>query len=232
MFTWNACYAIYNMIQHASSTHPHPWTTLTESAHLTFAFGSLANVLLVPIFRRQVPLAACPSPCKWRGPHQYMVHRSPFSSPTDLSRCPITLNESIIDKSLGQFLPKGHELQLWTCKMNPCEVGVHFCNRKNKCKHTYWPPIRCPCRLESKTLFLSTILTLVIMIVDATTVGIVVGDYVGVLESCRDNLTVRVLVMTSCLLLAVLRTRRPIRWHETHHVIRFFHAKKIESHAV
>jgi hypothetical protein len=161
-----------------------------------------------------------------------MVHLSPFSSLSAINMHPITLNKSVVDKSMGQLLPKGQKSKLCTRKILPRKVGIYLRDPKNEGKHMNWPPICHPSQLKSKTLFLSTVLTLIVVVIDTTTVGIVVCDDVRVLECGCDNLTLPIHVMTSGLLLTFLWTRCPIRGHEAHNVVGFFHAKQMKMHTV
>jgi len=141
MFTCNARNSINNVIQHADSTNPYPCTTLAISSHLSLAAWSPANILLVPVFRRHVPFVAFPSPRIRRRPHQCVVHLSPFSSLSAIIMHPITLNKSIVDKSMGQSLPKVQKFKLCARKILPRKVGVDLRDPKNEGKHTNWPPI-------------------------------------------------------------------------------------------
>jgi hypothetical protein len=88
------------------------WSTHAISSHLTLAAWSPANILLVPVCRRQVPFVACPSPRRWRRPYQCMVHLSLFLSLSAINVHPITLNKSIVDRSMGQLLLKGQKLKI------------------------------------------------------------------------------------------------------------------------
>ena len=132
MFTCNARNSINNVIQHAFSTNPYPCTTLAISSHLSLAAWSPANVLLVPIFRRQIPCVACPSPRIRRRPHQCMLLLSPFSSLSAITMHPITLHKSIVDESMGHSLPKVQKFKLCARKILPRKVGVHLRDPKNE----------------------------------------------------------------------------------------------------
>ena len=140
------------MIQKAFGTHPSPWTAFTKSANLSFASRSIANVLLILIFGRCVPLTACPSPCIQWCLHQCVVNKSPLSASIDLYSS-IHLNIPVVDKSLSKLLAKGYEFDLLTFEIGPCKVCVDFCNGKNECEDSDWPPKGTPCGLKSKTLF-------------------------------------------------------------------------------
>jgi hypothetical protein len=84
MPTWIGLYTFNNMIQKAWSTHPRPWTAFTKGANLRFAPRSIANVLLIFVFRGDVPLAACPLLRIHGCLHQFMVNKSSLSACTDV----------------------------------------------------------------------------------------------------------------------------------------------------
>jgi hypothetical protein len=73
----------------------------------------------------------------------------------------------------------------------------------------------------------------IVVVINATTVAIVVCHNVRVLECCCDDLTHPVLEMMWGLILAILGTHCPIHGHETHdHIIGFFNAKQMKIHTI
>jgi len=204
-----------NMIHMACSTYPSPWTAFTKSSYLSFASMATANILLIFIFRGRVPRGACPSSDIMRCLRQYMVNNSSLCASLGPFICAIA-HICIIDESLSQLLAKGYEFHLLTLEIDPCKVRVHFSNGKNKSENSDWPAKCTPCGLKRQTLLCPTILSLVVVVINSATVGIVVGHDLGILEFLRDILTIRILEMppyvhVKIVLRRLLKTRYEVR---------------------
>jgi hypothetical protein len=93
------------MIQKAFSTHPSPWIAFAKGPYLSFASRSIANILLILIFGRCVPLTACPLLHMQWCLHQCVVDKPPLSASIGLYSS-INLNIPVVDESLSKWLAK------------------------------------------------------------------------------------------------------------------------------